>query len=69
MKKSLGVLIALLTLACVLSASAQVIFYADFESAKAVPNAEVNKAGKYKGPPGTIWQSKILSRLAVAKRA
>ena len=55
MKKSLGVLIALLTLACVLSASAQVIFYADFESAKAVPNAEVNKAGKYKGPPGTIW--------------
>ena len=55
MKKSLGVLVALLTLTCVLSISAQVIFYTDFESAKAVPNAEVNKDGKYKGPPGTVW--------------
>jgi hypothetical protein len=54
---ALVMLIAALSLMMLGQASAQVIFFADFEvdSKDAVPDKGVNEVNKYKGPPGTIW--------------
>ena len=53
----LTTIIMLLSLMVIAQASAQIVFFADFEDGggKAIPDKGVNDSKKYKGPAGTIW--------------